>query len=336
MLIIWILVFVASLAVMLKGSDWLLESAEKIGVAIGLSPFIVGVLLVGVGTSFPELVSSIFAVVQGATDIVVANAIGSNIANILLVIGLSAVVARKLVVTKSLIDLDLPLVALATVLILGIVRDGVVLRTESILLVVAYIVYFFYILSEQSAAKEKAQPHDVVEIIPAKKQRALERASRMSMRGLRDPSSMFRQFLLLIVGIAGLALGAKYLIDSVIAISEIIGIATGAIALAAVAFGTSLPEVLVSIKAARQGKSEVALGNIFGSNVFNVLAVVGIPGLFSTLEVSTQTLAVGVPTLIAATVLFVISGISKRIYKWEGMMYVIIYLFFLGSIFGIF
>jgi cation:H+ antiporter len=114
MLVFWIAVFIVSLVALVKSADWLLASSEKIGLSIGLSPFIVGVTIVAFGTSFPELVSSFVAVFQGVSEIVAANAIGSNIANILLVAGIAAIVAKRLSVTKDLIDLDLPLIAIST------------------------------------------------------------------------------------------------------------------------------------------------------------------------------------------------------------------------------
>lgn len=120
MALFWIIIFIVSLAILVKGADLLLGSAEKIGLAVGLSPFVVGVVIVGLGTSFPEIISSFIAVLKNVTEIVPANAIGSNIANILLVVGLSAVVGGRLAVTKNLIDLDLPLLAISTVLFLGV------------------------------------------------------------------------------------------------------------------------------------------------------------------------------------------------------------------------
>src|SRR3989344_2003975 len=126
MLLFWTLIFAVSLAVLVKGSNWLVTSAEKIGLAVGLSPFIVGVTIAGVGPSFPELISSFVAVLKGVPEVAAANAVGSNIANILLIVGLSALVGRKLIVTKSLIDLDLPLLAIGTVLLLGVLWDGVI------------------------------------------------------------------------------------------------------------------------------------------------------------------------------------------------------------------
>jgi cation:H+ antiporter len=107
----------------------------------------------------------------------------------------------------------------------------------------------------------------------------------------------------------------------------------GAIAISAVALGTSIPELIVSIKAALQQKSELALGNIFGSNLFNILIVVGLPGLFKTLEIDSATMAIGLPTMVIATLLFVISGISKRIHMWEGAFYLALYVLFIGKLF---
>jgi cation:H+ antiporter len=315
MILLWLIVFVISLAVLVKGADWLLSSAEKIGLVAGLSPFIIGVTIVGLGTSFPELISSLVAVFKNVTEIVPANAIGSNIANILLVVGIASIVGRRLTVSKSLIDLDLPLLAISTVLFLGVVWDKQVTFFESLLLLVAYGVYLLYTIM-----------HKDDEDLPG------EKKDKPSAR----PKLVVMDFVFLGLGIIGLVLGAKYLVDSVIKLSEIINIGAGAIAITAVAIGTSLPELLVSIKAAKQGKSEVALGNIFGSNVFNILVVIGIPGLIKTLHLDQATFAIGVPTMALATLLFVISGISRRIHMWEGAFYLLLYVLFVAKLFNLF
>ncbi|MDA2922892.1 hypothetical protein MYX07_06545 [Patescibacteria group bacterium AH-259-L07] len=144
MLLLWITIFVVSVAVLVKGADWLLGSAEKIGLSIGLSPFIVGVVIVGLGTSFPEIISSFAAMLKDVTEIVPANAIGSNIANILLIVGLSAVIGGRLTVSKNLIDLDLPLLAVSTALFLGIAWDRQIVIGESILLLFLFVIYLIY------------------------------------------------------------------------------------------------------------------------------------------------------------------------------------------------
>lgn len=154
MLIFWLFIFAVSLAVLIKGADWLLESAEKIGLAFGLSPFVIGVVVVGIGTSLPELISSIAGVLKGVTEIVAANAIGSNIANILLIVGIAAIFGGKLAVTKNLIDLDLPLLATSTALLAGIAWDKIITRTESVFLVTAFFIYLIYSLLYKEDVKE--------------------------------------------------------------------------------------------------------------------------------------------------------------------------------------
>ncbi|MFH1509984.1 MAG: calcium/sodium antiporter, partial [Candidatus Nealsonbacteria bacterium] len=321
-------IFLVSMAVMVKGADWLLESAEKIGLAAGLSRFIIGVTIVGIGTSFPEVISALVATFKGVTEIVTANAIGSNIANILLIIGFSAVLGRKLTVTKSLIDIDIPLLAASTVILLGVIWDGQVTFLESALMLLAYVVYLLYTVIH----KDEGDIEELQEVLPSRQTRRkhVEENTEPKLKlGVKD-------FVFLTLGIIGLALGSKYLIDAVIQLSDIFKIGVGVISITAVAVGTSLPELLVSAKAALQKKSEVALGNIFGSNVFNALVVIGLPGMFKTIILDEKTFSIGVPTLILATFLFIVSGISRRIHIWEGAFFLIIYVLFLAKLFNFF
>ena len=329
MIIFWIIVFIVSLGVLAKGADWLITSAEKIGLSLGLSPFIVGVTIVGVGTSFPELISSFVAVFKGVPDVVAANAIGSSIANILLIVGISAVIAKQLIVTKSLIDLDLPLLAISTVLLLGVVWDKQITFGESLLMLVTYGIYLLYTVLH----KDTEDTGEIAEFLPSRQERRKHIAAHNKEEFTR-PTLVAKDFILLIVGILGLVFGAKYLIDALVNLSAMLNIATGVIAITAVAVGTSLPELLVSAKAALQKKSEIALGNIFGSNVFNVLVVIGLPGLFRVLPVDSQTFTIGVPTMALATLLFVISGISRRIHMWEGAFYLSVYVLFIAKLFN--
>lgn len=332
MLVIWVIVFIVSLIALVKGADWLLKSSEKIGLAIGLSPFIIGVVIVGLGTSCPEIISSLVATFKGATEIVAANAIGSNIANILLIVGLSAIVGRRLAVTKNLIDLDLPLLAVSTALFLGIAWDRVITLGESILLMVLFAIYLVYTI----VYKEDNKSKDPTDTLPARPERRKHLTKPKKQQSINKPKITFKDIVFLFIGVVFLALGAKYMIDAVIELSAILNIATGVISLAAVALGTSLPELLVSVRAAWQKKAEVALGNIFGSNVFNILLVVGVPGLFKQLVIDEQTFAIGLPIMLIATILFIISGISKRVHIYEGAMYLVIYVFFITKLFGLF
>lgn len=330
MLLLWIVVFLVSLVALVKGADWLVISAERIGLALGLSPFIVGVTIVGVGTSLPELIASIAAVLKDVTDIVVADVVGSNIVNILLIIGIAVIVARRIVVTKSLIDLDLPLLAISTVLFIAVAADRRVSFVEAIFLLVMYVVYVMY-----SVLHKDEEHEERIKRLPGRPERRKHLTFPL-FRAFKKPDIAAKDLWLLVLGIAGLAVGAHYLIESVVQLSEILAIGTGAIALVAVAAGTSTPELIVSAKAAYQRKSEIAIGNIFGSNVFNMLVVVGIPAVMKDLEIDAATFSLGLPMLAATTLLFIISGISRTIYLWEGAMYVILYIFFVGKLYGFF
>ncbi len=330
-LIIFIFIFLVSIFALTKGADLFLWGAEKIGVVFGLSPFIVGVTIVSLGTSFPELFTGIIATISGVTEIVVANAVGSNIANILLVVGLSAIVGKRLAVTKSLIDLDLPLLAAGTVIMLFIIypfggssTEMIVTRTGSAILVFSYFVYFIHLLRERGGKEEKRN------IIPGRKERR-----DLIMKEEKKERFVIKDIGLLAVGAFFLFAGANYLIYSVINISEILSIGVGTISIIAIAIGTSLPELFVSVGAAMKGKPEIALGNIFGSNIFNSFIVIGIPGLIRNLPVDEKTFHIGIPVMVFATFLFVISGISKRIYSYEGAFFVLLYVLFILKVVGL-
>jgi len=333
MLFFWVLIFVGSLALLIKGADWFVENSEKIGLAFKISPFIIGVTIVAIGTSFPELASSLVAVFKGATEIVAANVIGSNIANILLIVGLSAIAARRLAVRRSLIDIDLPLLASTTVLFGFIFWDGKIVWQEGILLLFAFFIYLFYTFAQKGTEVEKPLPEEMVpgeifEVLP----------SRAERRKVKKPAERlnFRTFFFLILGIIFLCLGANYLIDSILELSQILKIGVSVIAILGVAVGTSLPELVVSVRAALMKKYEIALGNIFGSNVLNLLLVMGLPALLKTLIIDEITFKIGFPFMIVATLLLVISGITRRISVWEGSMFLLIYLLFVVKLFGIF
>lgn len=309
----WGLLLVMSLVVLVKGADSFIEAAEKIGKALKFSPFVIGVLLVGIGTSLPEFASSVAALFTGNVEIITANAVGSNITNILLIVGVLAVLAKKFVIKQDLLASELSLFVVSTSLFIGVAFDGVITMLESALLAVAFLIYLFYILfgnSEDAPAVAKYK----AEISPGK-----------------VTTGTIASF---VIGLCAVLLGARFLIESVVNISEILNIGTGVIAITIIALGTSLPELFVSLSALRGGSAEVAIGNIFGSNAFNILFAVGIPGIFGTLVLDPKTLSIGIPVLAVASFIFVISGIAKRIYRWEGLMFLVYYAFFVIKVIG--
>jgi cation:H+ antiporter len=330
-LLFWTLVFAVALFALVKGADWLLLGAGRVGLSLGLSPFIIGVTIVGIGTGLPEMISGIAAVVSGVTTIPVANAVGSNVANILLVIGILAIWSRHIDIKKSIVKADLPLLLGATVVFLFLVPNGHVSFLESTVLLGVYGAYLGYTVLTRKHVEEG----EAKEAIP-------EEASRPPRwwqfwrysEYITRPDVQTIDWLRIGFGMLGLGLGARYVVESVTELSGLLGIGAGVIALVAIAFGTSLPEVIVSVKAARQGQSEVALGNIIGSSIFNILAVVGAGGLFGELLIDGSTLALGIPFMAGVTLLFIVSSVSRRIYAWEGATYLVLYALFIGKTTG--
>ncbi len=324
MTIFWIFIFLISIVALAKGADYLLVGAEKIGKFFKLQPFIIGALIVGIGTSLPELASSIAATLSGENSIVVSNAVGSNIANILLVAGLSAIFGKKIlerkktsfvenriISTKNLLNTEAPLLILSTLLFIVITYDGIIFKAEAFFIFIAFFIYLSYLLFNKEEETSKISKKDIVKKISAK------------------------DFLYLIGGGLILSLGANYLIEAVISLSQIWQINPELISISAIAIGTSLPEILVSVSAVFKGKSDVAFGNIFGSNVFNMLMIAGSIGIFTNLSVDEKTLSVGIPFLAVSTFIFLVSVLSQKIYIWEGLMFILFYAFFLFKIFGI-
>ena len=334
-LLFWIAVFVISLIVLIKSADFFTESSEKVGVDLKIPQFIVGIAIVSIGTSLPELATSVVAVLKNETEIATANAVGSNIANILLIIGIASIAAKKMSIKRSLINLDLPLLACATTLAVFILLDGKVVFLEGIMLLLTYVIYSFYIIS--SGKERKVLNHIADHEENSHKDYHHKEAKLKTFKKFWNykPKIEIGVILTLIVSAIFICLSANYTVESIVKISEILNIGTSLVAMSAVSIGTSLPELVVSVGAVMKKKYEIALGNVFGSNIFNTLIVIGVPALICDLKVDNITYSVGIPFLIGATILYVFSGISRKIYNWEGMMYLMIYALFLIKIFGI-
>ena len=314
-IVIWLIVLVFALFILVKASDYFTESAEKIGLALGMPAFIVGVTIVAIGTSLPELLSSIIAVMKNSTEIVVGNVIGSNIANILLVLGITAIVGKKLKTSYELLSVDLPIM-IGSVFFLAITLwDGVFNFWEGLLGLGILAVYIFYTTS----LSEKKDTE-------IKKKIKLERKSKIE----------WKTILSLFISAIFIFIGAKLTIDSVIQLSEIFNIGKEIIAASAVALGTSLPELMVSVTAAMKGKGSMAIGNVLGSNIFNALAVMGIPAIIAPIIVPQNILIFMLPVLLMVALLYFFITQDKQVTKWEGWMLVIFYVLFLAKLFNLF
>lgn len=316
---IWIAVFVLSLAILIKFSDIFVGAAEKIGLSFGLSAFITGVIIVGIGTSLPELVSSVIATTKGATEIVIGNVLGSNITNIFLVLGIAGVIGKNFTIKHDLMRVDIPFLISATLLMSLMIFDGSFSMIEGIICLVMFCMYIFFTIKNPAPMTNS----------PVSGQK--ENSSKPD----RKEKKLTKEIILVILSSAGIFLGAKYTVDSVIAISNILGIATDIIALTAIALGTSLPEVLVTVSAARRGNPEMAVGNIIGSNIFNGLVVMGIPSLITPLQIPHSIIIFSLPTLLAAVFIYSFMVLDKKINQLEGVTLLIFYFYFVGRIIGI-
>ncbi|WP_235297207.1 calcium/sodium antiporter [Portibacter marinus] len=300
-LLVNILIFVVSLAALLKASDFFVEAAERIGLSIGISPFIIGVTIVAFGTSLPELATSMAAVFAGSSEIVIGNVIGSNITNILLVLGLTAIVAKKIVMDFDIMDIEMPLLLASAFFLYFVLADNQVTVMESILFLVALVVFLLNSFGQRVDDVEK-------------------------------PKFQIKDLIILLISGVVVYFGAYYTIFAIERISLQLGVNRDFIALSVLALGTSLPEVVVSIAAARKGKPGIAVGNVLGSNIFNTYAVVGIPSLIGDLVIPESTNDFSLPFMMAITIMFAVGCISKKLSRWEGVMLVIFYVYFIFTL----
>ncbi len=299
-MIFTVILFFFSLVVLLVASDYFVDSAERIGLGLGIPSFIIGVTIVAFGTSLPELATSIASVLSGSSEIVIGNVVGSNITNILLVIGLTAIAGRGIDIDYDIINTDIPMLIGSVFLLFFTINDLHFTMIEAILLSMALIVFLFNSFKdngEEKGEKSRIRPVD---------------------------------WLIVVVAAVFVYLGAKYTIDALQKIAEEMMIPTHIISITVVAFGTSLPEIIVSINAAKKGKHAMAVGNVLGSNIFNTYGVMGISRFFGDLTIPDETIVFSTPFMMAITLLFGIVCLSRKISIWEGYMLVITYLFFLS------
>jgi cation:H+ antiporter len=303
----WGGIFIAALAVLIKSADYFTEGAEGIGLYYGLSSFIVGATIVALGSSLPEIATSILSVINDQTSFPIDNIIGSNIANCLLVGGVAAIAVKTLKVEHKLIDVDLPFFFISTSLFLLLIMDEKFTFNEIFIATLLLFIFIAYtIFNSDGEVKSK------------KKKIKFEK----------------KWLGFIVAGVAGIYFGAEYTIKSVTELARILEINPSVVTMLAVAIGTSLPELIVSTKATLAGKHSVALGNIFGSNTINALAVTGIPAFFGTLTVSNDAVKIGIPFLIVASLAFIFTTSDDKIQNWEGYALLVIYVAFVGKISG--
>lgn len=257
--VIQLALLVVGFVFLVKGADWFVEGASKVAEKFGIPQLVIGLTIVAMGTSLPEAAVSISAALKGSADITIGNIVGSNILNVLIILGLTSVI-RPIAVQKSTVKYEIPFVALISVLLLGIgYTDHVVGRADGVILWVLFIAYLLYLLKMTKSGE------NVLEDIPGKD----------------ADMPVWKMLLLIIIGAAAIVLGADLAVDSASELARIFGMSERLIGLTIVALGTSLPELVTSVTAAIKGKADIAVGNIVGSNIFNILFVVGTSALIT-------------------------------------------------------
>jgi cation:H+ antiporter len=312
--------FVAGLATLYLGAEWLVRGAGRLARRFGVSALVVGLTVVAFGTSAPELVVSAFAAGRGQGDVAVGNVIGSNIFNILAILGVTALLF-PIVVQRSLIVRELPIMLAATLLFPLLILDGRIDRVDALLLTAAFAVYLGAM------------------IWLARRQPAIDLAGAAFDRDLLasdDPTHarVLHSVGLILVGIIALVAGARLLVDSALVFARTAGVSELVIGLTIVAAGTSLPELATATVAALRRESDIAIGNVVGSNIFNVLAILGIAGFVQPLPIHPELIRFEVPVMVAASLLLLpLAFTGRRLDRWEGALLLLAYLVFLLLLF---
>jgi cation:H+ antiporter len=281
------------------GGEWLVRGASALAARLGVSPLAIGLTVVAFGTSAPELVVSLQATLSGSSDIAVGNVVGSNIANIGLILGLAAVI-QTLEVHANIIRIDTPLMIAACVLLLAMLADGQISRLEGALLLAGLIGYIGVTLwqSRRETAEIQAE---------------------FAAGSPRDHGSMLHHLLLVGLGLAALVGGGKALVGAAVTLAAGFGVSEAVIGLTIVAIGTSLPELAASTIAALRGQGDIALGNVIGSNLFNVLGILGVTASVTPLpRGGVDWITLGV-MLAFALVLWPFAMSQRRLVRLEGM-----------------
>ena len=300
-----LILLLIGLGLVVLGADWLVNGASSIARRAGISEFVIGLTIVGFGTSCPQLVVSLTGAIEGNSDISVGNVVGSNIFNALFILGLTALVLPVGMTDKNRrIDIPITLVVTILLVVLGItgsMSGPVISRWEGVVMLLVFSVYLFYCFKSDSK----------------------DEFSETQQATLSFPKAIA----LTLTGLAGLIFGGDLFVDSATALARQIGVSDKFIAVTILAGGTSLPELATSLTAAIKGKEQLALGNILGSNVFNAMLILGLSSIITPLSFASMTV-VDIAALILSSVLLLIwayTGRRNRIYRWEGAVMLLCY-----------
>ena len=308
-----ILMFILGLVALTIGAEAMVRGAARLALTLGISPLVVGLTIVAFGTSAPEMAVSAGAALNGSGDLAIGNVVGSNIANVLLILGLSALIV-PLLVAEQIIRQEIPIMIGASVLLVVLAMDGSISRSEGALLLALVVVYTgFLVIQSRRASKTTVD----------------EFTDEMPDASSRWDAHWSVQILLVVGGLALLVLGADWLVDAAVAVARSFGVSDLVIGLTVVAVGTSMPEIATSLVAALRGERDIAVGNIIGSNIFNIFACLGLAGMLADGGLAVSAAARNFDLWVMLAVAFACLPIAitgREIARWEGGVFLAYYI----------
>ena len=307
---------VVGLGVLIYGGELLVRGAASLAAKLGIPALAIGLTIVAFGTSAPELVVNIYAAITGATDIAIGNVVGSNIANILLILGIAALVS-PLAVKSSTVWKEIPFALLGGLMLLFLGADKVISNTspdilsrgEGLALLGVFVIFLYYVYGLARHGKSEV-PDDAPHLPTA------------------------RSIFYIVAGLVGLTLGGKLLVDNAVVIASLVGLSQAVIGLTVIAVGTSLPELATSVIAARKGQNDIAVGNIVGSNIFNIFWILGLTAVITPLPMPASFIYDIGFELFASTLLFLIMFVGTRhtIDRSQGVLFLILYVGYVAAL----
>lgn len=302
---LWIAIFALGIVALVKASQVFTDATEKIGKSLRISQFLTGMIVLAVATSLPELTTGIFASLKGYSSVVTANVLGSNIANILLILALVAIFSRSIVLHKDGALSQVPILLASTFLLIVVIYDGSVTWPEGIVMLLAYLIY--------AASNYEVYKNGILENIR-------EEFESTALHG--------KVILSFVLSLVVVLVSAHFTIEAVIHVSSELNILPSLLGGTIVALGTSLPELSTTFAAARKKNFDLAIGNIIGSNIFNATLVMAIPAFISKLVVTNDVLTIALPFLLIATILLIFLALQRKIAIYDGAFMCLLYIIF--------
>lgn len=311
--LIIVLKVVAGLVALIVGGEWLIRGASRLASLLGIPAVIVGLTIVALGTSAPELAVSLSAAIRGNADIAIANVVGSNIFNTLFILGLAALVS-PLIIHSTMIRREVPIMIASSFAVFIFSLDGKIQQYEAFLLLAFALIYTWWLVKETKRNRSADLERQATE--------ALTWRTASSKEKWQIP-------LLIVFGLAVIMLGADWLVDGAISMAKALGVSDTVIGLTIVAVGTSLPEVVASVVATIKGERDIAVGNVIGSNIYNILLILGLSGSIvpGGLAVQESLMKLDVPFLVfSAAICWPIFWWGKQIRRIEGAVFLSLYI----------